>query len=97
MLENTKRRRKQNRIMQELERLRHEHHGVSYRVPMPDLSVDRNPSPTSDRFDRTLGMRSLPVDARQFPVGHSHKQGTILITEGMIKNGELQWLGGRKT
>jgi hypothetical protein len=30
---------------------------------------------------------------KQFPVGHSHKQGLELITPGM----DLQWMGGKKT
>lgn len=62
-------------------------------VRMPDLSFDNKCSPTSDRFFPTTGRRSLPADAKQFPVGQSHKQGPMLI----IKTDNLADMAGRKT
>ena len=66
------------------------------RAEFPDLSVDRQPAPLSNGFGKTVGKRELPADAKYFPVGHCHKQGTQLITPDQIKS-ELQWMGGRKS
>lgn len=63
---------------------------------MPDLSTPSNAPPTSDLSGARGGStakRQLPPDAKQFPVGHSHKQGLELITPGS----DPQWYGGKKT
>lgn len=80
----------------EIDRLKRKHRGSRYKVPMPDLSIDNKAAPTSDRFTPTMGVRSLPADAHEFPIGNLHKQGPMLVTEGMIANGELKFLGGKK-
>ena len=55
----------------------------------PDLKVQ--PSyPTSDRVGNGFARPPLPEDARQFPVGHSHKQGLELVLPG-----EVEWMGGK--
>ena len=68
-----------------------------YRSPFPDLSVEQKTASCGCGFAKVSGKRFLPADAKQFSIGQSHKQGPQLITEGMIRNGELQFLGGRKT
>lgn len=59
-------------------------HGRGYKVPFPDLST---PGPRHPSLGSGFGLTSpprqpLPPDARQFPVGNSHKQGLELITPG---------------
>ena len=83
---------RERQIAQMRERLR----GERYKAPMPDLSIDREPPACGCGFARVGGPRQLPSDANHFPVGHSHKQGTELLTPGMIKN-DLAHMGGRKT
>lgn len=45
-------------------------------------------------FAPTSGKKELPADAKQFPVGHLHKQGLTLITS--TKPEDLQYYGGKK-
>lgn len=64
----------------------------SSRPEFPDLSVDTERlAPTSDRVGNGFAKPPLPEDARQFPVGHSHKQGLELVLPG-----EIEWMGGKK-
>lgn len=56
----------------------------------PDLSVEVR-HPTSDTVGNGFAKKPLHEDAKQFPVGHSHKQGLELVLPG-----ELEWMGGKK-
>ena len=49
--------------------------------------------PCSNGMRGSTARRVQPSGMKQFPVGHSHKQGLELITPGM----DLQWMGGKKT
>lgn len=60
------------------------------RPDFPDLSVEVR-HPTSDRVGNGFAKPPLPTDAKQFPVGHSHKQGLELVLPG-----EAEWMGGKK-
>ena len=83
---------KWSKRLAEIERLRRT--VPRYRVPFPDLSVEQRTAPCSDSLHhKTSGKRERPGDARDFPVGHSHKQGYQLITPGT----PLEDMGGRKT
>ena len=81
----------------EIQRLKLKYRGNKYKVPFPDLKFEQNVAPLSNRFTQTMGKKELPPDANKFPVGNSHKQGTVLITPGMIESGQLQYMGGKKT
>jgi hypothetical protein len=82
--------------LDEISRLKKKYQGNRWTAPFPDLKVERGPPSLGDGFAPVGGLRELPVDAKQFPVGLNHKQGTELLTPAMIAN-DLQWLGGRKT
>jgi len=75
--------------------------GHRYHVPLPDLSCN-NPhslAPCGNQFapihDRAKTSAHHP-DANPQPIGNPHKSGLILVTPGMIANGELKYLGGKK-
>jgi len=55
--------------------------------------VEQRTAPCSNGMGGSTARRIQPVGMKQFPVGHSHKQGLELITPGM----DLQWMGGKKT
>lgn len=59
----------------------------------PDLKVEQRAAPCSNGMRGTTARRPRPPGMKQFPVGHSHKQGLELITPGT----DLQWMGGKKT
>jgi hypothetical protein len=59
----------------------------------PDLKVEQRTAPCSNGMRGGTTRRAQPPGMKQFPVGHSHKQGLELITPGM----DLQWMGGKKT
>jgi hypothetical protein len=59
----------------------------------PDLTVEQRTAPCSNGMRGSTARREQPPGMRQFPVGHSHKQGLELITPGM----DLQWMSGKKT
>jgi hypothetical protein len=59
----------------------------------PDLKVEQRTAPCSNGMRGGTARRAQPPGMKQFPVGHSHKQGLELITPGM----DLQWMGGKKT
>jgi hypothetical protein len=59
----------------------------------PDLKVEQRPAPCTNGMRGSTARRTQPPGMKQFPVGHSHKQGLELITPGM----DLQWMGGKKT
>jgi hypothetical protein len=59
----------------------------------PDLTVEQRTTPTPDSLRGRTPRRARPPGMKQFPIGHSHKQGFELITPGM----DLQWMGGKKT
>ena len=78
---------------QEIERLQAKHgNDRSLAREFPDLKVEQRTSPCLNGMRGTTARRVRPLDAKQFPVGHSHKQGLELITPGM----DLQWMGGKK-
>ena len=58
----------------------------------PDLKVEQRTAPCSNGMRGSTARRARPPGMKQFPVGHSHKQGLELITPGM----DLQWMGGKK-
>jgi len=64
----------------------------SSRPDFPTLSICPT-LPTSDAVGNGFARKPLPADARQFPVGVSHKQGPMLITA----SDRLEDMGGRKT
>tara|TARA_B100001146_G_C15896328_1_gene312543 strand:+ start:177 stop:509 length:333 start_codon:yes stop_codon:yes gene_type:complete len=69
-------------------------HGKPNHYTFPDLSVEKTSYPSmGDGFARMPGKKSLPVGAKHFPVGNSHKQGNMLITGA----DRLEDMGGRKT
>jgi hypothetical protein len=59
----------------------------------PDLKVEQRTAPCSNGMRGSTARRVRPPGMKQFPVGHSHKQGLELITPGT----DLQWMGGKKT
>ena len=59
----------------------------------PDLKVEQRTAPCSNGMRGGTARRPRPAGMKQFPVGHSHKQGLELITPGT----DLQWMGGKKT
>lgn len=61
----------------------------------PDLTIPPGYSSLGDGFAPCHGKRPLHPDAKQFPVGHLHKQGLQLITPDAIADG-LQFYGGKK-
>jgi hypothetical protein len=71
-------------------------HGKVRPVAFPDLRIEQKVAPTSDKIGNGFARPALPADAKVFPVGQSHKQGYVLLTENAIKN-ELQYYGGKKT
>jgi hypothetical protein len=85
---NWKKRRKQ------IERLRAKHGSDrSHAREFPDLTMEQRPAPCTNGMRGSTARRAQPPGMKQFPVGHSHKQGLELITPGM----DLQWMGGKKT
>src|SRR5262249_36723090 len=58
----------------------------------PDLKVEQRTAPCSNGMRGSTARRVPPPGMKQFPVGHSHKQGLELITPGT----DLQWMGGKK-
>jgi hypothetical protein len=62
---------------------------------MPDLKSGRSLYPSlGNGFAPVRGKKQLPADAKQFPIGHLHKQGLTLITS--TKPEDLQYYGGKK-
>jgi len=88
---------KWKRLEKEIARLKHKKYKSSWKIPFPDLSIKQHIAPLGNQFAPISGKRNLPADANLYPTGFSHKQGTQLITPGMIQNGELQWMSGKKT
>lgn len=70
-------------------------YGKSKGPDFPDYSVGdhRLKYKSGNCFAPTTGKKQLPPDAKQFPVGNSHKQGPMLI----IGTDDLQYMGGKKT
>ena len=64
----------------------------SKRPEFPNLKVESRASPTTALFGPTPAPKPLPPDAKQFPIGHSHKQGYELMLPS-----EVQYLNGKKT
>ena len=58
----------------------------------PDLKVEQRTAPCTNGMRGSTAHRARPPGMKQFPVGHSHKQGLELITPGT----DLQWMGGKK-
>jgi hypothetical protein len=78
----------------QIERLRAKHGNDRSRArEFPDLTVEQRPAPCSNGMRGSTARRAQPPGMKQFPVGHSHKQGLELITPGT----DLQWMGGKKT
>jgi len=61
--------------------------------PFPNLKVEQRTAPCTNGMRGSTARRAQPPGMKQFPVGHSHKQGLELITPGT----DLQWMGGKKT
>jgi hypothetical protein len=80
----------------QIDKLLAKHGRGSWKVPFPNLSVDKDVPKTSDRITGFSYSKPLPSDAKTFPVGHSHKQGLQLITPGQLEN-EMEWMGGKKS
>jgi hypothetical protein len=59
----------------------------------PDLKVEQRTAPCTNGMRGSTARRAQPSGMKQFPIGHSHKQGLELITPGT----DLQWMGGKKT
>ena len=59
----------------------------------PDLSFENKAPPCRNGFAKAGFVKPIPPDAKQFPVGNSHKQGPMLITSF----DDLQYMGGKKT
>lgn len=77
----------------EIERLKAKHgNDRSLAREFPDLKVAQRTAPCSNSMRGSTSRRARPPGMKQFPVGHSHKQGLELITPGM----DLQWMGGKK-
>jgi hypothetical protein len=78
----------------EIERLRAKHgDDRALAREFPDLTIEQCSSPCTNGMRGSTARRPAPAGMKQFPVGHSHKQGLELITPGM----DLQWMGGKKT
>jgi hypothetical protein len=58
----------------------------------PDLKVEQRTAPCTNGMRGSTARRVQPPGMKQFPVGHSHKQGLELITPGT----DPQWMGGKK-
>lgn len=71
--------------------------GVKAKRPdFPDYSCPSNAAPTTNGFGQRgqgLAPFTLPDGAREFPVGHNHKQGYQLI----VATDDLSMMGGKKT
>lgn len=80
----------------EIAGLKIKYRGRRWRDKLPDLSVEQRTAPCSDVMTRIVYPAGAPSGARQYPVGHSHKQGLELITPGMIETGQLRHMGGAK-
>ena len=77
----------------EIERLRSKHgNDRSLARQFPDLKMEQRTAPCSNGMRGRAARRTRPPGMKQFPVGHSHKQGLEMITPGM----DLQWMGGKK-
>ena len=66
-------------------------HGKKWRPPFPDLKVEQRTPPCGNGFGPVPGRQQLPADAKQFPVGNFHKQGSQLVSTA-----DLEWAGGKK-
>jgi hypothetical protein len=78
----------------EIERLKARHGADRSLIrEFPDLKVEQRTAPCSNGMRGSTAPRARPPGTKQFPVGHSHKQGLELITPGT----DLQWMGGKKT
>jgi hypothetical protein len=82
--------------LREIEGLRAKHRGSRFKNAFPDLRVESGAPACSNAFFPVIPRRKgPPPGAREFPVGHSHKQGMQLITPAQLET-ELQYLGGKK-
>jgi hypothetical protein len=90
---------KDNRVhwkkrQKQIERLKAKHGADRSLIrEFPDLKVEQRTAPCSNGMWGSTARRPRPAGMKQFPVGHSHKQGLELITPGT----DLQWMGGKKT
>lgn len=60
-------------------------------IPFPDLTVPAQVAPVSNSIPGSVSKRQQPEGAKQFPVGHLHKQGMQLIARE-----DFEWAGGKK-
>ena len=86
---------KWKKLEQEIARLKQRRN--RWKNPFPDLSIEQRTAPLGNQFAPIVAKCSRPADAKIFPVGYSHKSSLQLITDGMISNGELKWMSGKKT
>lgn len=88
--------RRWRKLSREIAELKSKYRGKRWRDKLPDLSVEQRAAPCSNIIARIVYSSGAPSGARQYPVGHSHKQGLELITPGMIETGQLRHMGGAK-
>jgi len=82
------------KLQKQIERLKARHGADRSLIrEFPDLKVEQRTAPCSNGMRGSTARRPRPAGMKQFPVGHSHKQGLELITPGT----DLQWMGGKKT
>lgn len=62
--------------------------------PFPNLQIGnhRKKYPSSQGISKTPGKKQLPVDAKQFPIGYTHKSGLQLVTQF----DDLKYMSGKK-
>lgn len=74
--------------------------GRHFPVAFPDLKCESNVAPMSNnmavKFSSQRRGGCYHPDAKEFPIGNSHKQGPQLVTPAQFKNGELRYMGGGK-
>jgi hypothetical protein len=84
---------KDNRVhwkkrQKQIERLKAKHGADRSLIrEFPDLKVEQRTAPCSNVMRGSTARRPRPAGMKQFPVGHSHKQGLELITPGTDCNG----------
>ncbi len=81
----------------EIQRFR-EKHGTdrSLARQFPDLKVEQRTAPCTNGMRGSTARRAQAPGMKQFPVGHSHKQGLELITPGTERRHESEISGLRR-
>jgi hypothetical protein len=76
------------------DKLKAKHGQGNPRLEIPSLKTDnhRDRYPSGNGFAKATGKKQLHPDAKQFPVGFSHKSGLQLITQF----DDLKYMSGKK-